>query len=77
MERNEVWAEVEKELDRHVSLWGRQDGAWNDSLEKKLVVLAEEFGEIAMALNDHDFDNLKTELIQTISVAASWLLTEY
>lgn len=77
MLRDEVWAEVNKELDRHIVLWGRPDGDWIDSLEKKMTVLAEEFGEIAMALNDHDYDNLKTELVQTMAVAASWLLTEY
>lgn len=39
----------------------------------KLTVLAEEFGEVAHAVNEDDIQSLKEELIQTIAVSVAWL----
>jgi hypothetical protein len=41
----------------------------------KAAVLSEEVGEIARAVLDRDDENLKTELIQVMAVAAAWLET--
>lgn len=39
----------------------------------RLPILAEEFGEVARAINEGDPENLKEELIQTAAVCLSWL----
>lgn len=39
----------------------------------RFLILTEEFGEIAKALNDEDDENLKIELIQLASVCVRWL----
>jgi hypothetical protein len=39
----------------------------------KLLILAEEFGEVARAINDHEhIAILREELIQTAAVAVAW-----
>lgn len=38
-----------------------------------LVVLAEEFGEVAKALYEGDTQNLKEELVQVCAVCVRWL----
>ena len=39
----------------------------------KLSVLAEEFGEVARAINDDDPANLKEELVQVAACCLAWL----
>jgi NTP pyrophosphatase (non-canonical NTP hydrolase) len=40
-------------------------------------VLAEEVGEIAHALNEHDDENLMEEIVQVAAVALAWLLSDF
>ena len=51
--------------------WGK--GTWQSPVHLKYIVLAEEFGEIAEAILNHDKDNLKEELIQVAAVCLKWL----
>lgn len=67
-----IFAVVEEVL-RQEELWDRWAERWDDPNDTKLRVLAEEFGEIAIALNDKDYDNLPVELAQTAAVCVSWL----
>lgn len=39
----------------------------------KLAVLAEEFGEVARAVCERDYVNLREELVQVAAVCVSWL----
>jgi NTP pyrophosphatase (non-canonical NTP hydrolase) len=40
---------------------------------KRLAILGEEFGEVAMAINDHDRENMREELIQVAACCVDWL----
>src|SRR5690242_783829 len=43
------------------------------SLEKILTILAEEFGEIARAILEHDNDNLLEEIVQLTALGHKWI----
>lgn len=75
MDRKELFSLVRAERDRQDSKFGPHGGmnAYNDG--ERLCVLAEEFGEVARALNDSDFPNLQDELVQTAAVCIAWLET--
>lgn len=45
---------------------------WIRINEMALSVLAEEFGEVAKAINEGDHENLKEELVQLASVCLRW-----
>lgn len=62
-------AAVIVEQDRQIAKWGAQD---NPDMEW-LVILAEEFGEVARAILERDPAGLTRELIQVAAVAESWL----
>lgn len=55
----------------------RQDNKWGASRnltgEVWLRILVEEVGEIAHALNEHDDENLREELVQVMATAMAWL----
>lgn len=59
----------------------RQEGKWgvqNHSLVVWLAILAEEFGEASMAINEFHFrqgylEDVRTELIQTAAVAVAMI----
>lgn len=52
----------------------KQWGIQHHSHEVWLRILAEEFGEIARALNDDDpIEHITEEIVQTAAVAVSWL----
>jgi hypothetical protein len=55
--------------------WGRGDCSTLDPPDDrvKLAVLAEEFGEVARALLEHDRDGLAAELVQVAAVCVAWL----
>jgi len=40
---------------------------------EKLMILVEEVGEVAKAIQEGDVDNLKEELVQVAAVAQRWL----
>lgn len=73
LEVGESIFEVLNEVLRQEKLWDRWAEKWNDSDDIKLRILVEEVGEIAMALNDKDDDNLPIELAQVAAVCVSWL----
>jgi len=50
---------------------------WTDLPDTKFRVLAEEVGEIAHALNEHDDENLMEEIVQVAAVALAWLLSDF
>ena len=52
--------------------WGKQDHSDN----KWLVILMEEVGETAQAINQGDTTKAKTELIQVAAVIESWLVKD-
>lgn len=39
----------------------------------RIAALMEEVGEVARAVQDADFDNLKVELVQVAAVAVAWV----
>jgi NTP pyrophosphatase (non-canonical NTP hydrolase) len=54
--------------------WGKGDCSSPDvAATTKLVVLAEECGEVARAVLDRDDTALQTELIQVAAIAVAWL----
>lgn len=61
-----LW-EVATERKRQDERWGQQD----HSGEKWFRILGEEVGEVAKAINEHDVDNYREELIQVAAVAVS------
>lgn len=80
MTRAEVLAAVSAERDRQLVKWGGEhDWGHGDcsgdgvDLTVKLVVLAEEFGEVARAILDRDPAALRTELVQVAAVAVAIL----
>jgi len=69
--QTESLALILSERDRQDKKWGRgfhgrSDLAW-------LGILAEEFGEVANAILEHDEPNLITEIIQVAAVCVAWL----
>jgi NTP pyrophosphatase (non-canonical NTP hydrolase) len=68
---------LHKELDHQNAKWGRADGDWPSTVTRKLTVLAEEFGEVAMALNDRDVMNLLEELMDTAASCVAWMMSDF
>lgn len=67
-----LWRERNHAIEKH----GFENTALNPavSAETKLVILAEEFGEVARAItyDNGDIEELKKELVQVASVAMLW-----
>jgi NTP pyrophosphatase (non-canonical NTP hydrolase) len=54
----------------------RQDYKWGEQNHPNLFwlsILAEEFGEIGKSINEKDFCNMKSEIVQTAAVCVAWL----
>lgn len=67
---DDIFREIIIERGRQMAKWGEQ----NHTLEKWMVILMEEVGEVSRAiLEDDDPDHLKRELVQTASVAVAIL----
>jgi NTP pyrophosphatase (non-canonical NTP hydrolase) len=77
MNRDKAYQYIVRERIRQDVLNNREPGEWNDSKDRKLAILAEEFGEVAMAINDGDDVNLLEELIQTAAVCLNWIESDY
>jgi NTP pyrophosphatase (non-canonical NTP hydrolase) len=77
MRRSEALSFVEEELDWQNKKWGREDGDWPSAGVRKLAILAEEFGEVAIALNDGDIANIKEELADVAATCIAWLMSDY
>jgi len=77
--REHIYADIEAEIKRQTEKWGT-----NTDLEHPLewmLVVDEEIGEVAKALNEHYFRDMpfkpvEEELIQVIAVIVSWIETE-
>jgi NTP pyrophosphatase (non-canonical NTP hydrolase) len=65
--REQVIREVHIERDRQQALWGEQ----NHHPDYWLSILAEEFGEVARAICERDWENYREELIHVAAVAVS------
>jgi hypothetical protein len=67
-----LWHERNRAIDKH----GFENTALNPKVsnEVKLVILAEEFGEVARAMtyDNGSVEDLKKELVQVASVAMLW-----
>lgn len=63
---------VKNECERQEKLWGKQ----THSPYVWLGILLEEVGEVAAAINDNDFEQAGTELIQCAAVIMTWLMSE-
>lgn len=69
--QDEVIQSVLLERYRQNKKWGPE--TWKSPIHVKYIVLAEEFGEIAEAILNHDKKNLKEELVQVAAVCFKWL----
>lgn len=55
-------------------MWGEGDcSSFRVDMTVKAAVLAEECGEVAHAVLEADFENLRAELVQVAAVAVAWL----
>lgn len=70
MELEAIRGWIDDERARQLELWGSQednsDAAW-------YLIASEEFGEIAKAILEKDYDNLEVEIIQTLAVLQAWM----
>lgn len=73
--RVEVYAAIDAERDRQNAKWNETPGVWPISIERRLAVLAEEFGEVARAILERDLVHTEEELVQVAAVAVKWLET--
>ena len=80
MTRNQALAAISAERDRQQAKWaGKHDWGHGDcsgggvALTVKLAVLAEEFGEVARAILEHDPEGLRREATQVAAVACAIL----
>lgn len=80
-DRARVYRHIDKERQRQIHKWGRQDG-WNDSDGFKYGVLVEELGEVGRATIEQVVGQKKPstpvsvlfdELIQVAAVAVAWI----
>ena len=69
MKTEELRKRVAQERYYQDDKWGKQ----NHSPEKWIVILAEEFGEVAQAVNLGNNTRVTTELIQITAVIEAWL----
>ena len=80
MTRDQALAAISAERDRQQVKWaGKHDWGHGDcsgdgvDLTVKLAVLAEEFGEVARAILEHDPEGLRREATQVAAVACAIL----
>jgi len=79
MDRQEALLRIENERNRQELL--KEQGKFDHTLSDiipwadKYTILGEEFGEIARAIQNRDFDNLKDELTQVAALCLAWLET--
>lgn len=78
--RSAIYAEVDAERGRQSAKWdrphpwGQGDCSSSDVPDiVKAAVLAEECGEVARAVLDHDDVGLRAELVQVVAVGVAWL----
>lgn len=75
--RGDIFRSIKAERQRQDAKWGwPNEGLAGGNLDKKVSILAEEFGEVAHAVLEGDTDNLRDELIQVAAVCVAWLESE-
>lgn len=77
MDRAQAWDLVQRQLDFQVEKWNRPDGVWPENIHKKNTILGEEVGEVANAILEEDWDNLRVELAQVAAVCVSIIMSEF
>ena len=73
---DEIMAERERQREKWdcAHAWGRGDCSSLDVPDiVKAVVLGEECGEVQQAVLDHDWRQVRAELVQVAAVAVAWL----
>jgi hypothetical protein len=80
MKRSDVYELIDDERGRQQSKWDGPHswGSGDCSSDEvptivKVMVLAEEIGEVSRAVLDRAPDDLRTELVQVAAVAVAWL----
>lgn len=81
MKREAIFEAIAAERQRQSEIWGyAHDWGFGDcsstdvAPEVKVMVLAEEVGEVARCVLDHELlGNLREELVQVAGVAVAWL----
>lgn len=68
--RQLLFAAINAERDKQDARWGFPQ---HNTITEWVSILAEETGEVAMAVNDKDWGNLRVELIQVAAVCVSLL----
>ena len=71
MDFDTIVAAVKDERERQDRKWGRGFSGRNDSFW--LTILAEEFGEVANAILEHQDQRIEDELVQVAAVVFAWL----
>jgi NTP pyrophosphatase (non-canonical NTP hydrolase) len=72
---NGIRALIAAERKRQDKMFGPHAGFDQQTSDKSLVILAEEFGEVARAVYEGDYENLEEELVQVAAVCWAWLET--
>lgn len=70
--KEELLTHISEERDRQDQKWGKQ----NHSDEKWCIIMLEEAGEVAQAINLGDTTQAKIELIHLSAVIEAWLTTK-
>ena len=78
--RELVYAEIDAERERQRAKWNGPHACRRGDCSSsavpvtvKVAVLAEEFGEVARAVLEHDRAALRRELVHVAAVAVAWL----
>jgi NTP pyrophosphatase (non-canonical NTP hydrolase) len=71
MTRIEIFTLINDERDKQDKKWGALPRHLSDVVW--LTILIEEVGEVGRAILQHDWINLKLEIIQVATVAVAWL----
>jgi NTP pyrophosphatase (non-canonical NTP hydrolase) len=72
--REVIWCRILNERLAQDQKWDwPNNGLAGDDLFRKVAILTEECGEVANAVLEGDWYNLKRELVQVAAVAAAWL----
>ena len=68
-----IFGKIINEREKQINKLGKDDDSFHDNHYIALSIFLEEAGEVAQALNDKDFANMKEEIIQCLAVGFKWL----
>lgn len=75
MRDDEAYHAIYEERNRQDEMFGEHAGFDKQTADRSVVILAEEFGEVARAVYECDPENLVEELVQVAAVCVAWLET--